>query len=70
MPDFDLSFSKPNTYHHIELRDGIRNMTQVTVAFYMKSNNIETTGTPFSYAVGDGPLADTLTLTNLEALTL
>ena len=45
-------------------------MTEVTVAFYMKSSNMETYGTPFSYAVGDGPLADALTLTNLEALTL
>ena len=52
------------------MRDGFRNMTEVTVAFYMKSSSTETSGTPFSYAVGEGLLADVLTLTNLEALTL
>ncbi|XP_076814212.1 sushi, von Willebrand factor type A, EGF and pentraxin domain-containing protein 1-like isoform X2 [Clavelina lepadiformis] len=69
-PDFDLGFQTPNTYHHTVLKDGIRNMTEVTVAFYMQSNNTETEGTPFSYGIGKGVLADIFTLTNLNALTL
>jgi len=52
------------------MRDGIGNLTEVTVAFYMFSNYTESEGTPFSYSIGKGRLADTLTLTNLEALTL
>uniref|UniRef100_H2Z1V1 Sushi, von Willebrand factor type A, EGF and pentraxin domain-containing protein 1 n=1 Tax=Ciona savignyi TaxID=51511 RepID=H2Z1V1_CIOSA len=69
-PDFDLLFGRANTYHHVHMKEGIRNMTEVTVAFYVKSNHTESEGTPFSYGIGKGPLADVLTLTNLAALTL
>jgi len=61
---------KTNSYYHVHMRDGIGNLTEVTVAFYMFSNYTESEGTPFSYSIGKGRLADTLTLTNLEALTL
>lgn len=69
-PDFDLHFNSPNTYHHAKVPYGLRNLTEVTVAFYMKSNSSDTYGTPFSYAVGDGSMADAFTLTDLTALTL
>lgn len=69
-PDFDLYFSRPNTYQHVHLKEGIGNLTETTVALFLQSNNTETEGTPFSYAIGNGRLADILTLTNLEALTL
>ncbi|XP_077973714.1 sushi, von Willebrand factor type A, EGF and pentraxin domain-containing protein 1-like isoform X2 [Styela clava] len=69
-PYFDLYFGKPNTYHHVKLDYALGNMTEVTVSFYLRSNDTETYGTPFSYAVGDGIEADTLTLTDLTALTL
>ena len=54
----------------MKIGSGIPDLTAFTISMFFQSNETGIEGTLFSYAVGNGILADEITITNLEALTL
>ncbi len=54
---FMLSFSTSGSWEYSSIDGLSRNLSQITVAFWMQTLDTENYGTPFSYATTDFPNA-------------